>query len=369
MKATLRWFGPGDDSVSLKHIRQIPNVIGVVSALQQIPVGDVWPLEKILERKKIIEAAGLQLSGIESVNIHEEIKLKSPETDRLIEQYKVCIKNLSEAGINMICYNFMPIFDWARSDLAKVLSDGSTVLSYDKELIEGKTPDEMFDQITNASNGYSLPGWEPEKLPVLRELFKRFEGVTEDDLFEHLQYFLEGIIPTAEEYNVKMAIHPDDPPWSIFGLPRITTNEKNLERILSLVDSPNNGLTFCTGSLGARSDNDLPAMIRKFGNRIHFMHIRNVKIHEPGKFDEASHLSTDGNVDMYQVVKALHDINFKGIWRPDHGRMVWGEVARPGYGLYDRAMGVTYINGIWEAIEKETKRGKIENKKSVLAES
>ncbi|MCL1996701.1 MAG: mannonate dehydratase [Defluviitaleaceae bacterium] len=356
MKATLRWFGPVDDSVSLAQIRQIPNVVGVVSALQEIPVGDIWPLEAIEERKRLVEASGLKLLGIESVNIHEEIKLKGAPTQKLIENYKECIKNLSKAGIDTICYNFMPIFDWARSDLAKDLPDGSNVLSYDKDLIEGKTPEQMFDEITSSSKGYSLPGWEPEKLPVLKNLFSRYKGVTEDDLFENLRNFLSQIIPIAEEYNVKMAIHPDDPPWGIFGLPRITSTEAHLEKILSLVDSPNHGLTFCTGSLGAREDNDLPKMIRKFGDRIHFMHIRNVKIHEPGKFDEASHLSSDGNVDMYQVVKALHDIKFEGIFRPDHGRMVWGEVARPGYGLYDRAMGVTYLNGLWEAINKENSK-------------
>lgn len=369
MKATLRWFGPDDDSVELWQINQIPGVQGVVSSMAHIPVGDIWSYEEIITRKKMIEDSGLKLLGIESINVSEEIKLNSPVAKQHIENYKESIKNLSKAGINLICYNFMPIFDWARSDMAKELADKSTVLSYDKDLIEGKTPEQMFNHVQKAGGQYSLPGWESEKFPILKDLFKRFEGVTEDDLFGHLQLFLEQIIPVCEEYNVKMAIHPDDPPWSIFGLPRITTNEKNLERILSLVDSPNNGLTFCTGSLGSRSDNDLPAMIRKFGNRIHFMHIRNVKIHEPGKFDESSHLSSDGNVDMYQVAKALHDINFKGIWRPDHGRMVWGEQARPGYGLYDRAMGVTYLNGLWEAIENESKRGNIENKRSVLSES
>ena len=356
MIATLRWFGPGDDSVSLEHIRQIPGVKGVVSALPHIPVGEVWSKEAILERKQLVESAGLQLLGIESVNIAEEIKLRGPDTPRLIENYKECIKNLSEAGINLICYNFMPIFDWARSDMAKVLEDKSTVLSYDKDLIEGRTPEEMFAKVTAEGGGYSLPGWEPEKLPILKDLFKKFEKVTEEDLFNNLQHFLEEIMPTAEKYNVKMAIHPDDPPWGIFGLPRITTTEANLERILSLHPSKHHGLTFCTGSLGAREDNDLPKMIRKFGERIHFMHIRNVKIHAPGVFDEASHLSTDGNVDMYEVVKALHDINFTGIFRPDHGRMVWDEEARPGYGLYDRAMGTTYLNGLWEAIDKESKR-------------
>ena len=355
MKATLRWFGPADDSVTLEQIKQIPSVIGVVTALQEIPVGEVWPLEAIQQRKQLVEKSGLKLMAIESVNIHDEIKLNGPGAKKMIENYKQCIINLSKAGINTICYNFMPIFDWARSDMAKDLPDGSNVLSYDKDLIEGKTPDQMFDEVTKSSGGYSLPGWEPEKLPILKELFERYKGVTEDDLVENLRNFLVQIIPVAEEYNVNMGIHPDDPPWGIFGLPRITSTQAHLEKILSLVDSPNNGLTFCTGSLGARSDNDLPSMIRKFGDRIHFMHIRNVKIHEPGKFDEASHLSSDGNVDMYEVLKALYDIKFSGIFRPDHGRMVWGEVARPGYGLYDRAMGVTYLNGIWEALNKFNK--------------
>jgi len=355
MQTTLRWFGPNDDSVSLEYIRQTPNVSGVVSALQEIPVGEIWSLDKILERKKLVEASGLKLLGIESVNIHEEIKLRGPNTDKLIENYKQCIKNLSEAGIHMICYNFMPVFDWARSDLAKVLPDGSSVLSYDKNIIEGKTPEEMFEWINGESGGYSLPGWEKEKFPMLKELFKRYNGVTEDDLFAHLEYFLKEVIPVAEQYNVKLAIHPDDPPWGIFGLPRIVNTEKNIEKILGLVNSPNNGLTFCSGSLGARQDNDLPAMVRKFADKINFVHLRNVKVYEQGIFDEASHLSSDGSVDMFELIKALHDIGYKGLMRPDHGRMVWGEDARPGYGLYDRAMGVAYLNGLWEAVEKMKK--------------
>lgn len=205
-----------------------------------------------------------------------------------------------------------------------------------------------------SSQGFSLPGWEPERLKTIRQLFEMYRGVTEDDLFEHLRYFLEQIVPTAEEYDVKMAIHPDDPPWSVFGLPRIVTNKRNLEKIVRMVDSPYNGLTLCSGSLGANPHNDIPDIMRHFSTmgRVPFVHIRNIKIEENGDFYETSHRSCDGSQDLYEIVKALHDTGFSGYMRPDHGRMIWGEQARPGYGLYDRALGIMYILGIWDSLDK-----------------
>ncbi|NLN15118.1 MAG: mannonate dehydratase, partial [Tissierellia bacterium] len=264
--------------------------------------------------------------------------------------------NLSKYGIKVVCYNFMPVFDWTRTDLAKELEDGSTVLSYEQKLIEEMDPDKLVEDIQGGSKGLSLPGWEPERLKKLKELFQLYRDVDEDQLFENLRYFLERIIPTAEECDIKMAIHPDDPPWTIFGLPRIVTNKENLGRILKLVDSPYNGLTLCSGCLGANPNNDIADMIRTFGDRIHFAHVRNIKIHPNGDFDESSHLSSDGSLDIFEIMKAYHDIGFKGYIRPDHGRMIWGEDARPGYGLYDRALGIAYLNGLWEAIDK-MKRG------------
>ncbi len=355
MKMTLRWFGANHDSVPLKHIRQIPGVRGVVTSLPDIPVGEVWPVEDIRAVKQQVEAAALTVEGIESVNIHEDIKLGRSGRDRAIENYIKTMEHLSSEGIRLICYNFMPVFDWTRSDLAKALEDDSTVLSYEADLVETADPMGMLALMEKKAEGFSLPGWEPERLALLEELFAAYKGFTEDRLFENLKYFLDAIIPACEKYGVKMALHPDDPPWPVFGLQRIVTSEEKIARLLSMSDSPWSGLTFCTGSLGANRENDLPAMIRRFGSRIHFGHIRNVHYRdERGKrdFDEAAHLSSEGSLDMYEILKAFHDIHFAGIIRPDHGRMIWGETARPGYGLYDRAMGVAYMLGIWESLEK-----------------
>ncbi len=261
---------------------------------------------------------------------------------------------MSKAGVKVICYNFMPVFDWLRSDLAFDLSDGSNVLSYDGSKIEGIDPVTLVEEYASDSKGFTLPGWEPERLAELKEIIELYKDIDEEKLFENLKYFLEGIIPVCEECDIKMATHPDDPPWSIFGLPRIITNIENLERMLKLVDSPYNGLTLCSGSLGANPDNDIPAIIRHFSemDRIHFGHVRNLKIHDRGDFHEASHLSSDGSLDLFEIMKAYHDTGFDGYIRPDHGRMIWDEEARPGYGLYDRALGATYLNGLWEAIVK-----------------
>ncbi|MCR4441274.1 MAG: mannonate dehydratase [Peptococcaceae bacterium] len=359
MKMTIRWFGEGYDNVTLDQIRQIPNVTGVITTLYNMQAGEKWPLDKILELKKQVESKGLKIEGIESVNIHEDIKLGLPSREKYIENYKETLRNLGRAGISLVCYNFMPVFDWIRTNLAKELPDGSTVLSYDDKIVKRLNPDTMFEHMEADSNGFLLPGWEPERLKEIKTLLEKYKGYTEDMLFENLGYFLKQIIPVCEEYGINMAIHPDDPPWPVFGLPRIVTDKKNLQRIAELVNSKCNGFTICTGSLGANPDNDLPDMIRHFGSmgRIHFGHLRNIKIHNCGSFDEASHLSTDGTLDMFEIVKAFYDIGFKGPIRPDHGRMIWGEKGRPGYGLYDRALGAAYLNGLWEAIDKLEKKG------------
>ncbi len=246
----------------------------------------------------------------------------------------------------------MPVFDWTRTELAKPLYDGSTVLAYDYHLIAGKSPQDMAKEILDNSNGFVLPGWEPERLKELSHLFEQYEGMDEDGLRKNLAYFLKAIIPVAEEVGIKMAIHPDDPPVSVFGLPRIVKNESDLEKIAAMVDSPSNGFTICTGSLGSNRQNDIPHIIRKFGkmNRVNFLHIRNIQVHEPWVFNEVAHKSQIGNLDMYEIVKAAYDIGFEGPIRPDHGRMIWGEEGRPGYGLYDRALGANYICGLWDAI-------------------
>lgn len=358
MKMTFRWFGEGDDSVTLDQIRQIPAVKGVVGFLPDIPVGEVWSLDRILEYKKNIEAHGLELEVIESVNVHEDIKLGLPSRDKYIENYKETIKNLGQAGIKVICYNFMAVFDWLRTDLAYKLPDGSEVLYYDDDKLKGMDPIKLVESTEKNSNGFSLPGWEPERLKELKKVLKLYEDVDEEKLFENYKYFLEKIIPTCEKYDVKMAVHTDDPAWSVFGLPRIVNSKENLYRIVKLVDSPYNGITLCSGSLGSSTKNNIPEIIRYFGamGRIHFAHVRNIKILSEKHFHEVSHLSSDGTFDMFEIMKAFYDIGFNGYMRPDHGRMIWNEKARPGYGLYDRALGITYLNGLWEAINKMSSR-------------
>ena len=355
MQMTFRWFGSEKDTVTLEQIKQIPNVVGVVPALHNLPAGEAWELDDIMKMKTEIEKAGLTMECIESVNVHEDIKIGLPTRDKYIENYKTSIGNLAKAGVKVICYNFMPVFDWTRTDLAMDMGDGATCLSYDGVQIEGKSPQQMFKDIDDNSNGYAMPGWETERMPEIKELFEKYKGVTSDDLWNNLKYFLDAIMPVCEECDVKMAIHPDDPPWDIFGLPRIIKDRESLKKLLELVPSKYNGLTFCTGSLGASSKNDLPAMIREFGDRIYFAHLRNVNVVD-NHFNETAHESNTGSLDMYEIVKALQDVGFDGYIRPDHGRMIWGEVARPGYGLYDRALGVAYLNGLWEAVKKNKER-------------
>lgn len=355
MKMTLRWFGSKMDPIPLRYIRQIPGMTGVVSSLMDIPAGETWPVERITALKDEVNSAGLELEVIESVNVHEDIKLGHPTRDRYIENYIDTLRSLGKAGVKVVCYNFMPIFDWTRSDLAKELPDGSTALAYDEEIISRiKNPQEFAEQIQKSSAGFEMPGWEPERMAELKRLFSLYEGIGRKELTDNLKYFLEAIIPTAAEMDVKMAIHPDDPPWDIFGLPRIATSQEDFDVIIGLVDSPYNGITLCSGSLGANPENDIPSIIRHFGakKRVPFAHIRNLKIHKPGVFNETSHLSSDGSFDMYEIMKAYYDTGFDEYARPDHGRMIWDEKGRAGYGLYDRALGVAYLNGLWEALGK-----------------
>ncbi len=345
MKMTFRWYGD-EDPVTLDKIRQIPGMTGIVSAIYDIPVGEAWPLNKIIALKEKIEKKGLTLEVIESVPVHEDIKLGLPTRDKYIENYITTLKNLGKAGIKVVCYNFMPVFDWTRSSLDYELSDGSNALMYDENHIKNIDP---------LSGELELPGWDTSyQNNELKNLLDKYKVIDNEKLWNNLKYFLEKIIPTAEESDVKMAIHPDDPPWSIFGLPRIIVNKESLERFINLVDSHYNGITLCSGSFGVDRENDIPELIRCFGKkgRIHFAHVRNIKITGDRCFEESSHRSEDGSLDIYEIMKAYSDINFEGYLRPDHGRMIWGETGKPGYGLYDRALGATYINGLWEALKK-----------------
>ncbi|MEI0517157.1 mannonate dehydratase [Brachyspira murdochii] len=355
MIMTLRWFGKNFDSVTLKQIRQIPGVKGVITTLYDSKVGEAWKEEDVQKLKKEVEEAGLKIYGIESVNIHDDIKIGLPSRDKYIENYIKTLEVLGKSGINLVCYNFMPVFDWTRSDLAKVRPDGSTVLSYDQDIIDKIDPQKMFEQIDSNSNGFVLPGWEPERLSRLKELFEMYKGVDDEKLFENLKYFLSAVMPTCEKYNIKMAIHPDDPAWPVFGLPRIIVNKENILRMVNSVNSPCNGVTLCAGSLGSNPKNDIPDIVRSLKGKIFFAHVRNLEHTAPGKFQEAAHLSSDGSMDMFSIMKAFYDIGFEGPFRPDHGRAIWDEVSMPGYGLYDRALGAVYLQGLWEAIEKMSK--------------
>lgn len=349
MKLSFRWYG-NDDPVKIEYIRQIPSMYSIVTAIYDVPVGEKWSMDSILTLKERIENAGLKFDVIESVPVHEDIKLGLPTRDRYIENYKENIRNLGKAGVKVICYNFMPVFDWTRTQLDKILDDGSTALVYYVDQIKNMDP---------LTGELSLPGWDSSYTKEeLKEIFDKYAKVDKETLWSNLEYFLKEIIPVAEEADVKMAIHPDDPPYDIFGLPRIITNEENLDRFLKLVDSKYNGLTFCTGSLGSGSFNNTVKMIDKYASqeRIHFMHVRNVKLLEDGSFEESAHYSPCGSLDIVEIMKILHKHNYDGYIRPDHGRMIWGETGRAGYGLYDRALGAIYLTGIWETLSK-TKKG------------
>ncbi len=357
MEMTMRWYGSKYDTVTLKQIRQVPGVHGVITTLYYKKPGEVWEREEIKALKDEVEASGLKIAGIESVNISDAIKTGSADSDKDIDAYIKTLENLGKEDIHLVCYNFMPVFDWTRTELARVREDGSTVLAYTQEAVDALDPEKMFESIAGDANGAILPGWEPERMAKVKELFEMYKDIDDEKLFENLKYFLEKIMPVCDEYDINMAIHPDDPAWSVFGLPRIIINKANINRMMKMVDNPHNGVTFCSGSYGTNLENDLPDMIRSLKGRIHFAHVRNLKFHSPTNFEESAHLSSDGTFDMYEIIKALYDIGFDGPIRPDHGRMIWDEVAMPGYGLYDRALGATYINGLWEAVEKSHTRG------------
>ena len=348
MKMSFRWYGQ-DDPVSLKYISQIPNMRSVVSAVYDVKPGQVWPEESIKRVKEDCEKNGLIFDIVESIPVPEDIKLGSANADELIEVYCENIRRCAKYGVKCVTYNFMPVFDWTRTQLDKEAPDGSTSLVMYWEQMQGLDP--LVDDI-------DLPGWDASYTKdEIKELFKKYAEIGEEGLWKNLETFLKKIIPVAEECGVRMAIHPDDPPYPIFGLPRIITNEENLDRFLKIVDSPANSLCLCTGSLGCAKFNDIPKMVRKYSamDRIAFMHIRNVLVMDDGSFEESGHLSKCGSIDMYEVVKALVETGFDGYVRPDHGRMIWGETGRPGYGLYDRALGAAYINGLFEACEKANK--------------
>jgi mannonate dehydratase len=352
MKMTFRWYGKNTDPIPLRYVQQIPGVTGVVWAIHDIPAGECWPIDRIEEAKAQVSKYNFNIDVVESVNVHEDIKLGLPSREKYINNYKNTLKNLGKVGVKVVCYNFMPIFDWVRTDLYKALPDGSTALFYEKSKLDNISPFKFLEHMSKEKGLLTMPGWEPERLSKIEKLFKAYEKIEEDHIWENLKYFLNEIVPVAQENNIKMAIHPDDPPWTIFNLPRLITNKSNIKKFLNLFDNPSNGLTLCSGSLGACEKNSIPEIIREFGNKIYFAHIRNIKRFENGDFIETSHKTSDGSLDMAEIVKAYCDIDYKYYVRPDHGRHIWNEISKPGYGLYDRALGIMYIWGLYDAFKK-----------------
>lgn len=344
MKLTFRWYGE-KDSISLDYIRQIPNMSGVVTAIYDVPVGEKWSDASLDRLNKLCKDKGLEMEVIESIPVHEDIKLGLPSRDKYIANYIENIKAVARHGVKVVCYNFMPVFDWLRTDMSHKNKDGSTSLSYSYE-----------DFIKVDPNNLHLPGWDESYSPEeLQNLLKAYRDISHEKLFDNLVYFLKKVIPVCEEVGVNMAIHPDDPPWDVFGIPRIVSNERDLDKMFEAVPSTHNGLTLCTGSFGAGRNNDLVNMAAKYTKqgRVHFVHLRNVLwTDDKDSFCEVGHCSKDGSLDMARIVKTLVDNGFNGYVRPDHGRNIFGENGKPGYGLYDRALGCAYINGLFEMAEK-----------------
>ena len=362
MQMGFRWYGEGNDSIKLSDIKQIPGVTSIVWALHHKQPGEVWEKEEIAQVQKQLEPYGFNMDVVESVNVHDDIKVGLPTRDQYIENYIQTMRNLKEFGVKVICYNFMPVFDWTRTDLFHPLPDGSTALFYEKDLIQDD-PRAMADYILKNLNGMTFPGWEPERMARLDELFEMYRPVTKEKLWENLKYFLEKLMPVCHECDIKMAIHMDDPPWDIFGLPRLLVDAESIDRFLSMVDDEYNCLTLCSGSLNANPNNNCAEIVRKHCDRIAFGHIRNIHHFPNGDFSEAAHRDCCGETGIIEILRAYHDCGFEGYIRPDHGRQLWEEgpgSCRPGYGKYDRALGIQYMLGVWDLLDRldeEKKKG------------
>ncbi len=391
---TWRWFGP-NDPFSLKEIKQT-GATGIVTALHQIPVGEVWSVDEIMKRKQMIEAEGLTWAVTESVPVHEDIKKRSGEFRKYTEAYKQTLRNLASCGIDIVCYNFMPVFDWLRTDLEVVFEDGSITTRFERKVVtafdmfmlkrSGAERDYTDGQLAEAEKHFrnmsdrekekllqtillGLPGsLEAYTLDAFRKALSKYDGIGDRELREHLYAFISDVTPAAEESGVLLGIHPDDPPFPLFGLPRVVSSKGDLQQILDAADSPSNGLTFCPGSLAASPDNDVVDMSETFAERINFIHLRNVKRDGKGGFVEDYQL--DGDVDMYGVMRPLvveqnrrAGLGLKSArmpMRPDHGHLMLPDMNRkgiyPGYSLFGRMRGLAELRGLELGIRRSLER-------------